>query len=342
MSNFCHLTLSEHKSEGHFSFWREIHLAALKDSGEVFTFQFSPNFIDSLSKFRKFCEIKRVDIVFVEWFHDLDQVSLIEFDSMISESGMKWIAQADVSTYLRDSQHVFSKSIAMNSLSYAKFCKSLMSLIVWDTHIVSRFEYLDQIKLYGIRDFQNSEKPNHKISNCLDRKESPNIGLVGQLYDYRGSRRLIAWSKLNPQLNFTLAGQAKDTARKLCGNKQSYCKKNLQISDTFFETDDDLNLAISKLDYLFIDTENYPVPSGIALRARTLGVPVLISGGDSYYSDEALIDQGILTIPRIVLSKPSLLTSWISKLDLKMEKVVAVSPDKGAVIAAYSNIFEKL
>jgi len=342
MSNFCHLTFSEHKFEGHFSFWREIHLAALENSGEVFRFDFNTNFTESLFNFRNFCEVNRIDVVFVEWFHDLDVASLIEFDIMISESGMKWVAQADVSTYLRDSQHLFSKSIKMNSLSHAKFCKSLVSLIVWDTHLVSRFGFLDQIKLYGVRDFQNTVSQNHVSAVRVARKESPKIGLVGQLYDYRGSERLIAWSRLNPKLEFKLAGQAKDTAKKLCGTKNSFNKKNLYILDEFFETDDELNLAISKLDYLFIDSERYPVPSGIALRARSLGIPVLISGGDSFYSDEALIDRGILTIPKNILSKPSLLTSWVLNLDLKLEKSNIISPDRPAVVAEYSSIFGTL
>jgi hypothetical protein len=342
VTRFCHLSVQEHPREGHFVFWREIHKLALQDSGELYVFRFNVDLELSILELKTFCKVNSIDFVFLEWFHDLSADLVLKIDTALSEVGIKWLAQADVSTYLRDSLHDYSKSVSLNVLSHVKMCKSLIMLITWDTHIVNRFNFLDQIRLYGIKDFQ--ETGNRTLVNVASMKSTcdPTVGLVGQLYDYRGAKRLIEWSKMNPRLHFKLAGQAKDTAKDLCKGRGHFQKRNLEIQDHFFETEEEINHAISSLDYLFLDTQYYPGPSGIALRARDQGIPLIITGGDSFYLDEASRDSGILILPSEVLKNPSLFEPWVNGLKHENFPGQFKSPDRVSTVENYMNIFRAI
>jgi hypothetical protein len=48
------------------------------------------------------------------------------------------------------------------------------------------------------------------------------------------------------------------------------------------------------LDALYIDGSRYPSPSGIVVRARNFGIPVLVEEGESYLNARSSADEGII------------------------------------------------
>lgn len=77
-------------------------------------------------------------------------------------------------------------------------------------------------------------------------------------------------------------------ANSLCNKTLEFINanpKSLEINNRYFQMDSDLNHEILKLDALVIDGEQYPPPSGIALRALFLGRCLISSRGSSWIND---------------------------------------------------------
>lgn len=158
------------------------------------------------------------------------------------------------------------------------FCKNLL---LWDSYIVDSKISSKSIFIPDIENIKQSENPPN-ISKIDHRK----IGLVGQLWGYRGVDLLIQIIACNPDVSGLLSGVLKQDS--LSNEALEYIKHkplNLTINNKFYETDCEVNSEISKLGALVIDGEKYPCPSGIALRAMSLGRCVISSRGSSWIND---------------------------------------------------------
>jgi hypothetical protein len=63
---------------------------------------------------------------------------------------------------------------------------------------------------------------------------------------------------------------------------------------------------MSHVDAIVIDTYSYPYPSGIVIRARQQGLPVIIANADSFLRDLSEIDPGIVILDLAKVSKKKL------------------------------------
>jgi len=230
--------------------------------------------------------------VYIEWLHDI--TNLNELDNALLAIGITWSVTASISELWNVSQE---DSQVFKMLTTLNHCKSLATVFVFDELLISRLDF-GNITFTPIPQFE---------SMALDRILRPccswlpssevTIGLVGQLYGYRGLNKLISIALRNRGVAIFLWGQERwssiDPIKRwvlsfLISKKRKY------ISDNYLSSDEELNHAFSHLDALYIDGSSYPSPSGIAVRARNLGVPVLLEDGASYLKAKSFYDEGII------------------------------------------------
>lgn len=209
--------------------------------------------------------------IFVMWSFDL-------LDSF-EEPAIPWSGIGVLSALGRniktDSYHHENKLLDL--VEKNTFCKNLL---LWDSYIVDSKISSKSIFMPDIENIKPSEPLSHIT------KDAYQIGLVGQLWGYRGVDLLIQIITCNPNFSGLLSGVLKENS--LSNEAHEYIKseaKNLKINNKYHATDDEINFEISKLAALVIDGERYPCPSGIALRAMCLGRCIISSRGPSWIND---------------------------------------------------------
>lgn len=237
-------------------------------------------------------EKSKTQHIYFEWLHDILDIN--QLDRALHAKGITWSVTASVSelwnTTEKNSQ-VFKMLEALNC------CKSLTTVFVFDELLINRLNF-ENILFTPIPPFESMELDTI-LRPCCSRLPSSKvtIGLVGQLYGYRGLNKLITIVLKNRDLAIFLWGQERwssvDPVKRLV---LSYLigKKRKYILDNYLSNDAELNHAFTHLDALYIDGTAYPSPSGIAVRARNLGVPVLLEDGASYLKAKSSLDEGII------------------------------------------------
>lgn len=342
MKNICFVYKLPHDGEGHFETWRPIFIESMRNNFEVFQFQIFPVNAERINQLIFFLKENQINLVFFEWLHDFTLEEMLLFDGILEIHKIKWCVHADVSTFFRKSNHIFYKNPAMNIAAYLKHTKSLISVSSWDTFLCREIAFFDSIPLFGLSDFQEVDTK-LDLSDCKKiESKRLKIGLVGQLYDYRGALDIIEWARSNPELDFVLAGVAKETTKKQLKDGSLRLISNLRVDDRFLPDDFAIDSAILGLDILYISTKTYPVSSGIAMRARHMGIEVLIDDSDSFLRDMSSIDFGISLIPEKVVNGEVTLADWVYLNYETKNKSTFSIPAKIDVITSYANYFKKI
>lgn len=230
--------------------------------------------------------------VYFEWLHDIPNIK--ELDERLHAKGMTWSVTASISE-LWNSNDKDSRVFKM--LSQLDECKSLRTVFVFDDLLIKNLNF-NNILFTPIPQYENLEIDTMKRECCsMPNSSKITIGIVGQLYGYRGVDNLISIVSRNRKLRIFLWGQERwNTVNpikrfvlsSLIGKERKF------LLDKHFANDAQLNHAFTHLDALYLDGTNYPSPSGIAVRARNLGIPVLVEDGKSYLKAKSLTDGGII------------------------------------------------
>jgi hypothetical protein len=230
--------------------------------------------------------------VYFEWMHDI--LNFDQLDRDLQARGVTWSVTASISelwnTNQKDSQ-VFNMLTALND------CNSLLTVFVFDELLIKRLNF-DNILFTPIPQFESMELDTIPRNCCSWLPSSElTIGLVGQLYGYRGLNKLISIISKNRSLAIFLWGQERwstvDPFKRFVLT-HLIDKKHKYILDKHLSSDADLNHAFLHLDALYIDGSSYPSPSGIAVRARNFGIPILLEDGESYLKAKSSFDDGII------------------------------------------------
>lgn len=247
--------------------------------------------------------VNEIEHLHLEWIHDSVEF-LVPLNELLSRFGITWTGTGAVSHILRGVNRDYLLSAALREL---RFSTVLIGIFTWDSFLVERAP-AEYPKLLELKDYQRiTINRNSKPGCCSWREKNPRpvLGVIGQLYSYRGVGILLERFMRFPREPILLAGSFP---------RNSYSLKNLIIlylgkltgkiflESSWIEDSKDLNHLLCHIDALVIDSAQYPQPSGIAVRARHFGIPVLIGKHDSYLGDLAKRDQGIL---KMDLSKTS-------------------------------------
>ena len=237
-------------------------------------------------------DVTKTKHVYFEWLHDIPNIR--ELDTRLHSIGLTWSVTASVSELWNSNQ---TDSLVFKMLSHLNDCKALGTVFVFDELLIKKLNFRN-IHFTPIPQYENLELDSIKRRCCsLPNSSKITIGIVGQLYGYRGVNNLISivsknrslriflwgqerWQSVNPFKRFVLAF--------LIGKNQKF------VFDKHLTSDAELNHAFKHLDALYIDGTNYSSPSGIAVRARNFGLPVLVEEGESYLKAKSLIDSGII------------------------------------------------
>ena len=230
--------------------------------------------------------------VYFEWMHDMPNFDKI--DRKLNAMGITWSVTASISELWNTSEN---NSQVFKMLTQLNDCKSLLTIFVFDDLLIRKLNF-ENILFTPIPQFENVELDTLRRPCCSWFPSSDlTIGIVGQLYGYRGVNKLISIVLKKRRFAIFLWGNARwSTVDPLKRLMLSFliCRKRKYIFDRHLLTDKDLNHAFTHLDAIYVDGSNYPGPSGIAVRARNLGIPVLLEDGESYLKAKSFLDHGIL------------------------------------------------
>ena len=256
--------------------------------------------------------LSKVDVtktrhVYFEWLHDISNIE--KLDKGLLSKGLTWSVTASISELWNTDKR---ESRVFKMLSQLNDCKSLRTVFVFDELLINDLNF-NKIFFTPIPQYESMELDTI-LRACCSRSTSSKvtIGIVGQLYGYRGVNNLISIVSKNRNLGIFLWGQAKwesvDPLKRFILFRLIQ-KKRKYILDRHLANDAELNHAFTHLDAIYIDGASYPSPSGIAVRARNLGVPILLEEGNSYLKAKSTIDAGIITGRFTIMSERKIINS---------------------------------
>ena len=231
--------------------------------------------------------------VYFEWLHDISNIE--ELDREFLSRGLTWSVTASVSELWNTDKR---ESRVFRMLCQLNDCKSLRTVFVFDESLINNLNF-NKLVFTPIPPYESVELDMIKRACCSWSISSEvTIGIVGQLYGYRGVNKLISIVAKNRNLGIFLWGQPKwesvDPFKRFILFRIIQ-KERKYILDKHFTNDAELNHAFTHLDAIYLDGASYPFPSGIAVRARNLGIPILLEEGESYLKAKSTIDPGIIT-----------------------------------------------
>ena len=230
--------------------------------------------------------------VYFEWLHDIPNIE--ELDRGLHSMGLTWSVTASISELWNTDK---KDSYVHKMLSDLNNCKSLLTVFVFDDLLIKLLNF-NRIIFTPIPQFESLEVDSIQRQCCSwPTSSQATIGIVGQLYGYRGVNKLILIVSKHKSLGILLWGQERwQTVNFFSRFVLSWLigKKRKFIIDKYLSSDAELNHAFKHLDALYIDGATYPSPSGIAVRARNLGIPILVEEGESYLKAKSLTDRGII------------------------------------------------
>jgi len=270
------------------------------------------NIDQKLSQFRDKLDLYKVKHVYFEWLHDIPSIQ--EIDSILFERKISWSVLASVSEFWNLSNAGHKSLERMKHLSNAV---QLKNVFVWDKYIIEEIGF-SSIPFTVVNDFQDTTLDELRYGCCdwVNKAKRPLIGVVGQLYGYRGVTNVIRIALTRPNLSFILWGSGRWSSVKKIDKfllSKVIPKRRLFVSDDYKSTDSELNHVFKHIDALYIDGSRYPNPSGIVTRARHFGIPTLVESGLGYYSVESKNDKGI-SLDRYVLLSSKAIRSRINQL----------------------------
>jgi hypothetical protein len=246
-----------------------------------------------------------------EWVHDLNISQISKLDLLANTLDFNWSTHMAISQVLRNNFGP-NRSELVHLFKHLQSTSRLTSLWTWDLEFHGR-KY-GKFRIQKVPDIQNTELRVMRCDLCsvveIGGLPIKMIGLVGQLYGYRGVDLVASFARTYKNHNFLLIGRehswsySKSTKRFIKRNPA-----NLMIKSEYLDTDFDLNHAINHLSCLVIDTGRYPEPSGIATRALAFGIPVLIKDYDSYLRFQSKAVKGIHIIRKSF--KKNLVVDWV-------------------------------
>lgn len=327
---------------GHFQEYLNLFQKFISDfQGEetlILNLETKADTIKRLDLLRHFIEEYSIEHIFFPWFHDI-QDCWSEIDQAIG-SKVTYSGLGALSHAVRKSKGISSRVSKKNAnlliKNLDKYAKAI-GCLTWDPKVHNLYgEKLNLELLPDVQDLSQGEIPEY-IQDLFANSNSKRIGLLGQLYVYRGIQYLYSLAKRNPNYNFFAIGERRNFGlglKKLYDNffwKRLISLPNVYVHSSYIPKSSDLNAVISSMDLIVLDTRSYPNPSGIVTRARAFGVPTILSSKNSALFDLFEGDDGLH------LLKP------FSKIprDYFYNKVIFVPSEKDFKISIF-NFFTKM
>jgi hypothetical protein len=287
---------------GHFREWS----ALFETAGKLTDWNLEViEFSKELSSTAPMFLLKRIeklspDHLFIEWIHDFEHIGL-QLSDFLKSRNITWSCVAALSGMLResnrDNQSQHPNYNALQILRHANKNENLKAIFVFDEFLVANNS---DLPLVALPDHQNLTISKKVMPCCkFAVQKRPIVGIVGQLYGYRGVSNLLKYWIKNPRIKLLLAGAYDPRSISLFEKLLlviARLTKSVYWHPHWLPTPGDVNHHLNHLSALYIDTSRYPYPSGVANRARFFGIPVIIENVDSYLRDQKLIncDSGII------------------------------------------------
>lgn len=319
------------EESGHFNTLLRTQWVICEKSSESFIFEdlsVYPKEIRFLILVEKIKSIKPKHVYF-EWLHDVTNIELV--DSALTELNISWSVTASISELWDENNQ---DSPLHKQFTLLNKSTSLAAVFVWDDLLVKKLSY-SKINFVTIPQYEDLARDETEHLCCSWVADAPPviIGIVGQLYGYRGVSNLIHIAAKRRNIGILLWGQARwHTISRLdmvllfrfIGKRRKF------ISSAFQTKESDFNHVFSHITALYIDGSQYRSPSGVVTRARALGIPVLVESGIGYLQEKSRKDAGIITDSFSKMSKRSILLAInqakhaeASQVPTKMEQQMA-------------------
>ncbi len=297
---------------------------------------------EKLLHLKELIELHKPSHIYFEWVHDFENL-LLTVDNLVRENSATWTSTGSLGRAFRYQLHDLDlKAKNLFLLGRLALCykfQTFLGLSIFDEFLVLKYEK----KFPWLKGLPDAEDwvlaPSCEFCLSTFNSTKPIIGIAGSLRGYRGSEKLVEiWNK-SREFRLGLFGKYFPETHSLKINK--LVLKQLKGSEHLLvlnEIEDSrlLNHYISHLDALYIDTERYPEPSGIAFRALRQGKTLIIEDADSYLNDLSE-SQGQIILSDILRRPRAELSDKISKVSVS--KVPFNFPDESDVLRAYTELW---
>lgn len=299
----------------------------LKLSGQVFELIItSVESNDVILQIKNFVLKNNLRSIHFDWLHDVSSY-LLEIASILKELGVSWTSTASLGRAIRtpnaQSRIDFESIKLLEKLKYLKANYSKFRIFIFDERLVIKFS--KELPFLVFLPFPFESEMDSKCNYCSVNSKRPLVALVGSIFGYKGSEQLVKYWLNSKAFRLGLVGSYHDYSHShLVRDAIKNAEKdpnNLIILKRVPMTST-LNHYLSHADAIYIDTRDYPEPSGIAERALTFGVPIIIENADSNLRDLSLSHNGFMSAEILTASFENLTTA----IHAKKQSIVKSEP----------------
>jgi len=215
--------------------------------------------------------------VFFMWGGDLVGFSLIR------ERYVPWGVLGSVSNSYRENRGASDEARLREIVEKSLFCRLFVQPDPYINSRIPRSVWVPDIENVSLPSTQSAEF--REIQKFIG--ESRSVGSFGFLTAERCVTKMIELSKLYPQIKFVLSGKL--AKKHISPPDLDYINngdsQNFLLFDRYCESEENFNELITSVDSVFIDGSNYPLQSGVIMKAIHFGKHVLTTEGNSWTQD---------------------------------------------------------
>lgn len=340
------------KRGGHFKYWYHLFAEVLHQKANVTGILNDEIEEQSKSQFSELINYKEGDnivnlidhwlnlhlksdkIIILMWAYDYkDHFNAL--DKLVIQHNVKLFSIAAISHVLRNSVHKNASKDDAYILDFFGKRQSNWKIFIWDQFLSIKLP--KQANLLPLPDVPNLSYEKFEFSDYVNQKIKSHknvVGFIGTMFGYRGMSAILkqharakdtlflCWGPYNKNmLPFFQRGKMN---RALKGEIENIVAINEQLSEG------KLTYVLSKIDFMFISSNSYPVSSSISIRAASLGKKIITDRANAAINDMIIrYDCGYIiddfsslenlaktTRPNDFLTNN--LTNWYSKKSLEL------------------------
>jgi hypothetical protein len=233
--------------------------------------------------------IKEEKIIILMWAYDY-QIHFDELDKIINPHNVKLFSIAAISHYLRNSVHKNASRDDAYILDFFGKREAKWKILIWDQFL--NIKLPNQSNLLPLPDVPNMSYEKFEFPDYLNQKIKSYkyvVGFVGMMFGYRGMSMILnqhakskdtlflCWGPYNK--NMLPLMQRGKMNRALNGEIDNIVAINEHLPEG------KLTYILSKIDFLFIASNSYPVSSSISIRAATMGKKIITDKANAAIND---------------------------------------------------------
>jgi hypothetical protein len=228
-------------------------------------------------------------IIILMWAYDYKN-QLESLDRLINKHNVKLFSIAAISHYLRNSVHKNASKDDAYILDFFGKREAKWKILIWDQFL--NIKLPKQSNLLPLPDVPNMSHEKFEFPDYLNQKIKSYkyvVGFVGMMFGYRGLSMILNQHKKSKDTLFLCWGPYNKNMLPLMQRGKMNRALNGEIDNIVAINEHlpegKLTYILSKLDFLFIASNSYPVSSSISIRAAAMGKKIITDRANAAIND---------------------------------------------------------